>query len=185
MHWILSNLHRCLPRPGNVGSVPAVLRLFRVVRCNSNLPAVDHLSVVHKIRIWGDCAGHLRIRTHKAAMLPSVLSLQEPRHHPPRTGHGGVGHQNWHHCTCGDLHRSPSRRVLVLALEIEEATLNSTIIITFSLSVSRGRWLPFSFKNESNQSQTKFLLSSMIPNFQAVMIPGKWQSILKVLPKNH
>lgn len=41
---------RCLPGPGHVRTIPALLRLLRVLRCHSDLPTVDHLSILHSLR---------------------------------------------------------------------------------------------------------------------------------------
>lgn len=54
---------RRVPGACDVSTVPALLRILRQLRRDSDLPAVDHVSQLHQIRLRGNRFNHLRLRS--------------------------------------------------------------------------------------------------------------------------
>lgn len=68
-------LERRFPRPRHVCPIPALLGLLRVLRRNPRLPPLDHVSVLHPVRLRGHGTRDVRLREGEAEMFPSLLSL--------------------------------------------------------------------------------------------------------------
>lgn len=66
----------CFPCTCNVCTVLTLLRLLRLIRCNSRVFTMDHISVLHPIRIRGHSISNLLIWTRKIKMFPDILSFQ-------------------------------------------------------------------------------------------------------------
>uniref|UniRef100_A0A2M4C688 Putative secreted protein n=1 Tax=Anopheles marajoara TaxID=58244 RepID=A0A2M4C688_9DIPT len=111
---------RSVPGTSHVCPIPAVLRLLRLVRRHSNLSAMDHVPLLHPLRVRGYCPGHLLVRPRKAQVPPGVLSLQVAQHHAGGAGH--VGRQLYARHRCPDHHlcRAAGGRVPVPALEAKD-----------------------------------------------------------------
>lgn len=101
----------------HVRSLPALLRFLRELRRDSGLPAVDHLPVVHPIRIRGHCLGHLRLWTRETKVLPDLLPLQVARDDSGGAGHVGRELYSGHCCLDHNLLGVAHYGLLVLALE--------------------------------------------------------------------
>lgn len=65
----------CIPRAGDVGAVPAVQRLLRVVRRDPGVLAVDHLPLLHPLRVRGHGARHILLRQGEAKVSSGNPSL--------------------------------------------------------------------------------------------------------------
>lgn len=65
----------CFLGARHVRALPALLRLLRELRRDSGVPAMDHVPVLHPIRIRGHCLGHLRLWTGETKVLPDLLPL--------------------------------------------------------------------------------------------------------------
>lgn len=114
---------RSFPRAGHVGAVSSVFWLFRFVRRDSDLLAVDHVLELHPLWVRGDGPGNLRIRPREAQMLPDLLSLQIADHNAGGTRHDELGHSVGHHRADHHFHHFENRGFPVLAMEVEEAAL--------------------------------------------------------------
>lgn len=54
---------RCFPRPCHVSTIPALLWILRVLRCDSSLLTLDHVSIIYPLRLRGHGPGHLWLWT--------------------------------------------------------------------------------------------------------------------------
>lgn len=83
---------------GYVCSVPLVFRLLCILWCDTNLLALDYVSIVYTIWFWRHGFGHLRLWTWKAEMFPNLLPLQVSDYH---TRGAGYARQQFYSRYCG------------------------------------------------------------------------------------
>lgn len=119
---------RCVPSSSDVCSIPAVLRILRIVRRHSDLSAVDHLPVLHPVWVRGNCPGHLLVRSRKAQVSPGVLSFQIADDYSRGAGHARrqlhSGHCSSSHHLCG----AESCRIPVPAMEAQNYQINDYLV---------------------------------------------------------
>lgn len=137
---------RCVPGTCHVRALPSVLWVLRQLRCNSDLPEMDHIFELHQIWFRRNCSGYLWLLPWKAKVLtgilnwnilpllfytslsrviqqfslkiiPDLLPFQEPDHHPGGVGHVGQGLPCGHHRSGAHLHCTESVCICVPPLE--------------------------------------------------------------------
>lgn len=128
---------RRLPGAGDVRAVPAILRLLRVIRLHSDLLALDHLPVVHPVRLRGHRAGHILVRAREAQVPPGILPLPFAKHNARRAGHGRRQLYTGHRCLDRYIHSFAHCGVRFLELEIALVAINGANLCVSSNVICR------------------------------------------------
>lgn len=108
----------CIFGTSYVRTIPSVLRILRIIRCNSNLFALDHISIVHQIWIRRHRIGHLLVWSWQIKMPSNLLSFPVTRHNSPRIGHGWRQLHTWYCCLSRYIHYFTCISVHIFELEI-------------------------------------------------------------------
>lgn len=128
--WISGgSRHECtkrrFPGPSYVSSILIVLWILCVVRCHSDIPSLDHLSVVHSIRFRGHCSGNIFIWSRKTQVPHNLLSFQISNHYVGRVGHDGRKHYTRFCSFNRNFYHFENSGVSILKMEVENTKINN------------------------------------------------------------
>lgn len=121
----------CLLGPCHVRALPPVLRILRQLRCDTRVPALDHIPVLHPLRIRGHRFGHLWLWPGEAEVLPDVLPLQVPHDDTGGAGHAGRQLYIGHCCPDHNLLGPANHRLPVLALEDSDGEISGRNLVVY------------------------------------------------------
>lgn len=108
---------RCFPRTCYVGTIPALLWILRILRRDSSLLTLDHVSIIHPLRFRGYRTGHLWLRPWETEMLPNILSFQVAHNYIGGTGHGQREFHTWYRSACCNFCSAAGFSISLPALE--------------------------------------------------------------------
>lgn len=115
----------CILGTSNVRTIPAILRILRLIRCHSNLFALDHLPVIHSIWFRGNRIGNILIWTRKIVMPSNILPFPITKNHTSRIGYGARKFHTWYCCVSHNFLGAACLCIHFLKLETSIIAINN------------------------------------------------------------
>lgn len=123
----------CILGTGDVRTIPFVFRFLRIVRCHSNLSAMDHLSVVHSIWFRRHRVGDILIWSWEIEVSSNLLPFPFAGNDIGRTRYDRCQFHTRHCCIDHHIPGAQSVRIRILELEIAIGPIGERNILFFSI----------------------------------------------------